>query len=125
MNSLPSYHPLCHLQHTQLHPCSEVVDYESLAGTLATVSCVVVTVAVDLFCREKEGIPTDVFDSSCREILTGKAAWNLPAVSNVVGSWLAARSRRFNTRRFTRMVARLNMVQSAHRRSEDITSKAS
>ena len=85
----------------------------TVAGTLATDSCVAVAVA-DTFCRKKEEIPpvvTDVFDTSCRDTLTGKAAWNLPADSTVADSRLvAARSRRFNTSRFTRMVARLVMV---------------
>jgi hypothetical protein len=59
----------------------------TIAGTLATVSRVAVTVIVDKFRRKREeiGLGTDVFDRSCSETLIGKAAWNFPADSTVVG----------------------------------------
>ncbi len=75
---------------------------------LTTVSRVAVAITIDLFCRKTEGLRTDVLDSACRA--TGKAAWNLPSVSIVVGSCLTARSRRFNTRRFMRVVESLDIT---------------
>ena len=81
---------------------------DSPTGTLVTESCVAVIVAIDIFCRTKEGFRMDVIGRGRRK--TGKAAWNFPAVSTVVGSCWTARSRRFNTRRFTRMADRLVMV---------------
>jgi hypothetical protein len=71
---------------------------------LVTISCVAVAVTV-LFCRKKEGFRMDVTDSGCRA--TGRAAWNFPSVSTVIGSCMTARSRRFNTRRVTRVVESL------------------
>ena len=66
---------------------------------------------IDLFCRTTEGFPTDIVVRA-----TGKAASNLRSDSSVVGRPTRAEfcSRRFKTRRETRVVDSLE-TQSALR----------